>query len=540
VRRWLALTLLLATTLLPAPSVAAQENDPFADFDFQFLKGDALEQSSIAGPTPGDLAIERGTTHTVPAGVAVRDFYAHATFINPDAGRKQLFDVGFSFRRADTGEEFRLIIDSTGAWFFKEPSQDPIATGQNDNFAARVGARNEIEVAASGDDGYFAVNGKYVDRLDLSTRPIKGDIALGTGYFGEDQADAGTTPFADFEIWSLDEALPASDEAAANLIQLMQQARRSAKPSAPLADQIPLAIGSVSSFHAGVDARDFYTHAEFTNPYAGTEHLWDIGFGFRDDDEGDLRLAVDSDGAWFLSRGASTIYQQGEGAVLDTGAGGQNTLDLAAVGGVGYLAVNGQYVATLDLGARKTHGDVWASSGFFQEDKIAGETTPFRAFQVWSLDPPNDNEGDVIISGDGELIFDLPQRAGPDLFGVISLTASGDAETNVEIGAFDVDGTEQVGVYAAPCDSPPAAAVFTLNPFDPDALNSTTTVPIPFTSLTGGDYAIAVRAADSGDLLACSRIPAAGRPGSSDNSPSPVFDGRGGEGRISAMPAALH
>jgi hypothetical protein len=509
-RRWLVLTLLLATTLLPAPSISAQEDDPFADFDFQFLKGDALEQSSIAGPAAGGLAIERGTTHTAPAGVAVRDFYAHATFTNPYAGREQLFDVGISFRRADTNEEFRLIIDSTGAWFFKEPSRDPIASGQIDNFAARAGASNEIELAASSDDGYFAVNGKYVDRLDLSARPVKGDVALGTGYFSEDQADAGATPFADFEIWSLDESLPAGDQAAANLSQLKQQAQRNVKPSAPVADQIPLAMGSVTSFHAGVDARDFYAHAEFTNPYAATEHLWDIGFGFRDDDEGDLRLAVDSDGAWFLSRGASTIYQQGEGAVLDTGAGGQNTLDLVAVGGVGYLAVNGQYVATLDLGARKTHGDVWASSGFFQEDKIDGAVTPLNAFQVWSLDPPDDNEGEVIISGDGELIFDLPQRAGPDLFGVVSLTASGDAETSVEIGAFDADGTEQVGVYAASCDSLPAAADFTLNPFDPGALNSTTIVPIPFSSLTAGDHAIAVRAADSGDLLACSRIPAAG------------------------------
>jgi hypothetical protein len=509
-RRWLALTLILVTTLLPVGTVSAPDDDPFADFDFQFLKGDALERSSIAGPTAGTLAIERGTTHTVPAGVAVRDFYAHAEFTNPYAGRTQLFDIGFSFRRADTGEEFRLIVDSSGAWFFKEPSQDPIASGQIDNFAARAGASNEIELAASGDDGYFAVNGKYVDRLDLSTRPMKGDVALGTGYFSEDQVDAGATPFADFEIWSLDETLPAGDAAAANLTQLMHQAQRSAKPTAPVTSQIPLAMGSVTSFHAGIDARNFFAHAEFTNPYAASEHLWDIGFGFRDDDKGDLRLAVDSDGAWFLSRGSSTMYQQGEGAVLNTGPGGQNTLDLVAVGGVGYLAVNGQYVATLDLGARKTHGDVWASSGFFQEDKIDGAITPLSAFQVWSLDPPDDSEGLVIISGDGELIFDLPQRAGPDLFGVVSLTASGDAETSVEIGAFAADGREQAGIYAAPCDSLGTAADFTLNPFDPESFTSTTAITIPFSSLTGGDYAIAVRAADTGDLLACSTIPLAG------------------------------
>jgi hypothetical protein len=509
-RSLVAALLFLAMLLPSAPLAVAQDDDPFADFDFQFLKAAARENPSIAGPSSGELPIEIGTTHIEPAAVDVRDFYARAQFFNPYAARRHLFDIGFAFRRSGEGEDFRLVIDSAGAWFFKQAQQPNIASGHLAGFEERAGSINEIELVASGDVGYFAVNGDYVSDLDLSARPQKGDIAIGAGFYAEDQVASGRTPYANFEVWSLDEVLPDAPVAAANLAQLVSQAQSSASVAAPFADVIPLMTGSVTGHNAGVDLRDFYAHAEFTNPYPASEHLWDIGFGFRADAESDLRIAVDSNGSWFLSRGSAPIYQFGDGAVLNTGPGSRNTLDLVAVGGIGYLAVNGAYVATLDLGARQTSGDVWVSSGFYQEDKIDGASTPFSAFAVWSLDPPDDDGGAVIVSGDDSIIFDLPALDGPDLFGVVSLTAAGD-RTSVEIGTFEATGDEVISIDAGTCAFPGEFPAFDLNPIDPATLTSATTVDAPYAELTNGSYTIAVLSADAiGTVISCADIPHGG------------------------------
>jgi hypothetical protein len=130
-RSLVTLLLLFVTLLLSTPLAAAQNDDPFADFDFQFLKTDAQENPSIVGPVSGELPIEIGTTHIDPAVVAPRDFYARAQFFNPYAARRHLFDFGFSFRRSGEGEDFRLVIDSAGACFFKQAQQPNIASGNS-------------------------------------------------------------------------------------------------------------------------------------------------------------------------------------------------------------------------------------------------------------------------------------------------------------------------------------------------------------------------------------------------------------------------
>ena len=508
-RRLLVATLLLIALLPRAFSVAAQEEELFADFDFLFLVGEATSNPSIAGPLSGELAIESGTTYIEPAGVHVRDFYAYAEFTNPYPASQHLFDIGLSFRKTGRDEDFRLVIDSLGDWYFKQAGPPDTVSGEVPELRTGAGETNAIDFVASGDTGYFAVNGEFVGTLDLSARPVKGDVAVGTGYYAEDQLAGQRTPFAQFEVWSLDEALPTGAEAEANLRQRMSDARSSGNAEAPLAGEVPHETGSVNGISAGGEHRDFYAHAEFTNPYPASEHLGDIGFGVRDSGDDELRVAVDSEGTWRLSRGAAPILEIGSGALLNTGAGERNTVDLVAVGGVGYLAVNDRYVATLDLGVLETSGEVWAGSGFYAENKIDGAMTSFNDFQVWSLDSAPSDEGQEGISlvGDGEVFFDLLPHEGTGFSGV-GFVAEAGAQSYVELAVFEATGEELVAIYGGSCASLMDVPAFELAPIDPVSLKSVTDVAFPYEYLTTGEFAVAIHAADPAQsLIACGRIP---------------------------------
>jgi hypothetical protein len=262
---------------------------------------------------------------------------------------------------------------------------------------------------------------------------------------------------------------------------------------------------------ANVYLRDFYAQVEFTNPYPASEHPWDIGIGFRDQGVGRaLRLAISSDGEWFLSQSTDPFRVSGQGAQVNTGEGGQNQLDLVVDGDTGYLPVNGDYVATLDLSASEARRDVWVSSGFFLENTWAGATTRYADFRVWSLEAsaPSDEPVEVVVWGNGEVIFDLPPENESRFSGLASVVANGN-ETTVEVGAVGTIEGGQIGVYAGTCTNLEPKPVFELEPLIPETMSSITTLDVGFDELTSSEHAIAIRAGaeEGAAVLACNEIP---------------------------------
>ncbi len=156
--------------------------------------------------------------------------------------------------------------------------------------------------------------------------------------------------------------------------------------SGPHAGSLKQAQDTLDGYFAGVSLREFYARARFVNPVASTEHLFDIGIGFRHaGPDRHWRIIVRSDGAWFLSFAAGQPRAAGLVDGLNLGAGQVNELELAVIGDTGYLAVNGAFAAMLDLSAHSEMGDVWVGSGFFRESIVDGALTPFDSFQVWTL-----------------------------------------------------------------------------------------------------------------------------------------------------------
>jgi hypothetical protein len=295
------------------------------------------------------------------------------------------------------------------------------------------------------------------------------------------------------------------------LALLIGRARQHESVVGPLAGDLPLETDAVHLIAADVALRDFYARAAFGSPFAGADHVWDVGLAFRRTDRSeDFRLILDSDGNWYFKEGPNPPLATGRVSGLGTEVGAVTRIDLVARGDLAWFAVNGAYVATLDLSSRPMAGDVVVGSGFYSEDIVQGASTPYAEFEVWSLDAASDatataDDGVVTQSAD-EIIFDLVERGDSGISGVVDLTARGEL-TEVGVFAFNTDGTEPVELAAGTCDAPAAPSAFALNPVDPETLTGTTTVAAGFDELTDGGHVVAIRDSDDGSILACAEIP---------------------------------
>ena len=69
---------------------------------------------------------------------------------------------------------------------------------------------------------------------------------------------------------------------------------------------------------ADVELADFHARAVFAVPDAASDVPWDIGFMFRSSPDGTLRVAIDSRGNWYLSRGTGAPAVTGRPAGVVT------------------------------------------------------------------------------------------------------------------------------------------------------------------------------------------------------------------------------
>ena len=139
--------------------------------------------------------------------------------------------------------------------------------------------------------------------------------------------------------------------------------------------------------YSGVHLRDLIVEATFYNPYPVTStDKWDYGFFFRDEyANNQLRLAILSNKMWELYDGQAGYLVGGNVNNLNTGADQSNSIKLWCDGNKGWLFVNGDFVAELDLSSRMTTGDVGVAEGMFTGDSVPGKYTQYDNFFVWKI-----------------------------------------------------------------------------------------------------------------------------------------------------------
>jgi len=145
-----------------------------------------------------------------------------------------------------------------------------------------------------------------------------------------------------------------------------------------------------------VSPRNFIAEAQFFNPTDSSTHAWDFGFFFRHaSGNNQYRLVVySSDKQWRLVNAVGTTAdnhadekQVAQGMVtnLNVSKDGTNQIRLVVNDRVAYFFLNGMYIATLDVSERNTDGPIYVGSGFTEEAKFPGCSTPYKNFIVRAL-----------------------------------------------------------------------------------------------------------------------------------------------------------
>ena len=148
----------------------------------------------------------------------------------------------------------------------------------------------------------------------------------------------------------------------------------------------------IKTEYAGASFSDLFVEAMFVNPYSASSNSWDYGFILRDDNWDDdapfLQFVVSSNRSWAVKTGTGPPYLSlGGGTVstLNTGAGDRNHLMVMAIGTRGWVFVNGEHVASVDLSSVSGKGDVAVITGAFSGDEVAGAVTRYEGFRGYEL-----------------------------------------------------------------------------------------------------------------------------------------------------------
>ncbi len=187
----------------PAPTAAGSAGSTLMLTQiFNQARTTAMASAPISIVSTGTLQQTTAGFNITRANVALSDFYATVTFVNP-SDMSTSSDVGIGFRDVDDDMEYRLVVLSSGEWVLAIGTGTPVVRGTVENFDPSPGASNTIEVVAYGATGLLAINGEVVQQIDLSADLNAGDIWIGTGMYASDSVDGRQVPFANFAVYSL-------------------------------------------------------------------------------------------------------------------------------------------------------------------------------------------------------------------------------------------------------------------------------------------------------------------------------------------------
>lgn len=480
----------------------------------------AQSQPSLAGPRSGEVAFGPGELGVERLGVDEADVYVRAQFAHPEPDDIDLWDIGVGFRDTGDDNQFRVVVDSDGRWFFKYGLYDVIAQGRITDFDDAAGGVNTIEVVTQGDSGFFAFNERIVTELDLSESDEAGDVFVGSGFFDEDAAMSGLLPFEDVEVWAVPEGT-ATPEAAtpepstsamldgAGFASITKLAMTSPPAGGPADGDLEQQVGAASVAGAGVALEDFVAEVSFVNPDAAGQS-WDVGIAFREQPNGDhYRLTIASDGAWQYQIGTQAPLSGGVLPVVNFAPGAENAITLLVDGSNAAFAVNGFFVATLDASALTGASDVWVGSGFRRTNVTPGAVTGYRDFEVWELpsavggmDSPADVAPEAVPERLALRLHEV-DHSGVDALG--ALTGNSEAVT-LTVVARDAAGNEVAGLFSGSCRNLAEAPLQTLPPLD--ARGQTTLELVqPLADFTTTSHAVALIGARD-TVVACGDIAA--------------------------------
>ena len=216
------------------------------------------------------------------------------------------------------------------------------------------------------------INGEFVGKLDLSGLTSAGSVSAIGAYFQNHGIDGKSTRFEDFTIRDLRSVYGPRD-------------------------------GNIEHDPDGGFIKEHETYTSltygiietlFSNPYSSSQGDWSNGFLFRDTFSGKFHaIVIQEDLRWHhvLRIGDSdTTLDLAEqySDKISTAVSDSNHIRIIVLGDEGWLFINDTYIEKLDLSGLTTPSQVSAITNYFTGDGIAGYSTSFEDFTIWSADGP--------------------------------------------------------------------------------------------------------------------------------------------------------
>jgi hypothetical protein len=336
----------------------------------------------VAGPFNGTLAhpiaLDRGQ-------INVQDFDAEARFFNPPPTTSSVWIHGFRFRLP--GEAYyQVSIHSNGGWIHhmitnNEEEAELVDRGTSDATDTSEGRSNLLKLMVRGDRGWFYINNRLAAILDVR-HSVRLNKAGDVGVFARGLSLSGETRYEGFTVRAEAKVVPMSDPSVYGPVK--GALVRVVPPYEILTSPQVRVIRDMG--RAEVNVRDFDTEARFFNPYATTSENWNHGFLFGL--EGTFyAVLIDSDGNWkyhLQQVDGPLTLDQGTSDAIDTSEGRSNLLKLMVRGDTGWLYVNNQLAAILDLISLSQAGTLFEGDvGVIASGSSSGETQ-VEGFTVWA------------------------------------------------------------------------------------------------------------------------------------------------------------
>ena len=296
------------------------------------------------------------------------DFIVEATFINPYSASANDWSYGFELRDAGGDEKvIHIAISSSQYWELIVRTSDSVVYYQvvDSGFIASLrldgGDRNHVRIIGFGGQGVLFVNGNFVSNLELSDVTHEGDVSVLAGMYAGHEVAGEVTRFEGFRADEL--------------------AQEYGPVDGVIEDSTTDRVGAHRA--PGVRARDLVMEAEFINPQGSD---WDYGFVFRNPEFNRVDVISVTDEGWWSHRTRGTgdadymTVKEGSVAGSRMQASHRHHFLLIAIGEVGWLLSNGEFVAKLDLTNNQDHGSASALAGFFSNHR---GKVGFEGFTVW-------------------------------------------------------------------------------------------------------------------------------------------------------------
>jgi hypothetical protein len=217
--------------------------------------------------------------------------------------------------------------------------------------------------------GWLFINGNYVGELDMSGHLQAGTVQVIGSWFEGDEIPGQSTSFRGFTVRSLERAVDSVEGKIAH------------DPDS----------GNIQGYSGNVELKDAVMQVRFFNPYAVSEGPWTSGIILRNSTSGVYHaIIITSSGRWYHSLKTGSMADQNlvqarVSSDISTSPAGSNQLRIIALGDDGWLFINGSYIEKLDLSGWDKKGDVFAVGRYFSGEGIAGKSTRFQDFTVWSV-----------------------------------------------------------------------------------------------------------------------------------------------------------